>query len=439
MVLLYSCTDDTAVVRSIPDYISRTNPDGYFRIDNVKQGKYRLYALRDDDNSRNYNLPDEEFAFMDSPIEITTEKNYFPEVKDTVIVTKSDAKLPSPPVARNGEHQLYMFTSPKKNHYLTSSGRPLKYLLNYTLSLPPDSLFTGFSIAGTGSDSYFFEPSRNRDTVKVWLTDSSLYNSQVITALVKYPFTDTLNAVVYKEDTIPFRFSTPRVPKSSKIKKVKYPLETNISSGSLKPGQNIVFTSKTPFREPDTSLIRLFDVTDAKRKQMSVNIEKDKENSGRYVFSALLSEDKKYLFIADSAAFGNIFGENTDSTGIKFTVRNSESYSRLTLNITGYTGGRIIQLLDKSEKLIGERYMEKDGKILFPLLDNGDYRIRVIYDHNGDKSWTTGDFSRRLLPEPVSYYPGEVKIKVGWDAEQDWDVQVKNIKEPALREIKTGK
>jgi len=120
-------------------------------------------------------------------------------------------------------------------------------------------------------------------------------------------------------------------------------------------------------------------------------------------------------------------------------VRNSDSYSRLTLNITGYVGGRIIQLLDKSEKLISERYMEKDGKILFPLLDNGDYRIRVIYDLNNDRKWTTGDFSKRLLPEPVSYYPGEVKIKVGWDAEQDWDIKDKSFKDPALREVKTGK
>lgn len=438
MVLLYSCLDDTAAVRSIPDYISRISSTGYFRINNVRQGKYRLYALKDDDNSRNYNLPDEEFAFMQSLIEITPGKNFIPAVKDTARVKKSDAKLPLP-VFLNGEHQLYTFTAPRKNHYLTSSARPLKYLLTYTASLPPDTAHLGFSIPGASSDKYFFETSRNRDSLKVWITDSALYNSPVITTLLKYPFTDSTNTIVYKQDTIPLRFTPPRASKTSRVKKIKYPVEYNISSGSLKPGQNIVFSSKTPFREPDTSRIRLFDVTDAKRKKMKIALTPDKENAGRYVITSSLLQDKKYIFIADSAALGNIFGENIDSTGIKFTVRNSESYSKLTLNITGYEGGRIVQLLDKSEKLIGEKYMEKDGKVLFTLLDNGDYRIRVVYDLNGDRKWTTGDFSSGLQPEPVSYYPGEINIKVGWDAEQDWDIKIMSFKDSALREIKAGK
>jgi hypothetical protein len=438
MVLLYSCPDDTAATRSIPDYISRISQTGYFRIDNVKQGKYRLYALRDDDNSRNYNLPDEEFAFMKTPVEITSENNYIPVVKDTTTVKKTNTK-PAAPVFLNGEHQLYTFVAPHKNHYLTSSARPLKYLLSYTVSLPPDSMSLGFSIPGSDAGSYFLETSRNRDSVKVWITDSVLYNSPVITTLLKFPFTDSMNVVVYREDTIPLRFTAPRPPKSSRVKKIKYTVDNNISQGFLKPGQNIVFNSKTPLRQPDTSRIRIYDVTDPKVKQQRLQFTGEMVSSERYVIKAPFLQDKKYLFIADSAALGNIYGENIDSTGIRFSVRNAESYSKLTLNITGYEGGRIIQLLDNSEKLIGERYMEKDGKILFQLLDNGDYRVRVVYDLNGDRRWTTGDFSRGLQPEPVSFYPGEIKIKVGWDAEQDWDITNLNSKESALRIIKTGK
>ena len=52
----------------LPDYISRVDANGYFRIDNVRAGKYRLFALKDDDNSKNYNRTEEEFAFMDSAI-----------------------------------------------------------------------------------------------------------------------------------------------------------------------------------------------------------------------------------------------------------------------------------------------------------------------------------------------------------------------------------
>ena len=79
-----------------------------------------------------------------------------------------------------------------------------------------------------------------------------------------------------------------------------------------------------------------------------------------------LYQGKKYLFIADSASFGNIYNEYSDSIGIKFSVKDPESYSKLTLDIKNYEGDRIIQLLDKSEKLIAENYMKKDGKVVFP-------------------------------------------------------------------------
>jgi hypothetical protein len=62
------------VVKHLPEYISRVDQDGYFRIDNVRPGTYRLYGLKDGDNSKNYNRPDEEFAFMDSTVVITREK-----------------------------------------------------------------------------------------------------------------------------------------------------------------------------------------------------------------------------------------------------------------------------------------------------------------------------------------------------------------------------
>jgi hypothetical protein len=439
LVLLYANLEDTAATRSIPDYISRVGVTGYFRIDNVSPAKYRLYALKDDDNSRNYNLADEEFGFLDSLLEVTPEKNFIPVVKDTVTVKKKTIDKTAPPIMIKGEHQLYTFTAPRKKHYLTSSARPLPYLLTFTLSLPPDTMRFDFSIPGISSDKYFFEPGRNKDSLKVWLSDSSVYNRPMLTTLLRYPFTDSMNVIGYKEDTIPLRFSVPRVPKSTKVKKAKYLVESNISTGFLKPGQKIVFRSVTPFREPDTSRLRLFDITDAKRKQMAFSLVKDLQKSGRYVMTATFAQDKKYLFIADSAAFGNIYSEVNDSMGVRFSIRDPESYSKLTLNISNYEGGRLIQLLDKSEKLIAEEYMEKDGIVVFPLLENGDYRIRVIYDLNGDRRWTTGDFSEGLQPEPVSYYPSELNIKIGWDAIQDWDIGIKNYKDSKMRELKTGK
>ena len=463
-IIMYSDLADSAVIRHFPDYITRADQNGYFRIDNVRPGTYRLYGLKDADNSKNYNLPDEEFAFMDSTIVITPEKNFLPPppvIKDTTIVKKGAARTTQPgkkginkksastkdttnlkkvePPALIGEYQLYQFTAKKKAHYLISSKRDLKYQMIYILSLPPDTMKFEFTIPGADSKSYYTEPSRNRDTLKVWLADSSLYGKPQINTIVKYPFTDTLGITGYKQDTILMRFLTPRAVRGAKVKRPVFHFESSIQTGLLKPGQTIVFNSKTPFRQPDTSRIKLYELVQTTKQKIPYTLVKDSTNSCIYFMKTKLAQGKKYLFIADSASFGNIFNEHSDSVGIKFSIKDPESYCKLTLDVKNYEGNRIIQLLDKTEKLIAETYMKKDGKIVFPLLDPGIYRLRVIYDLNGDRIWTTGDFTTHRQPEPVSYYPGpnskyspEIELKQGWDLIQDWDIGLKNFKDPKL-------
>ena len=451
MVLLYRELADSFVVKHLPDYISRVDLKGYFRINNVKAGKYRLYSLKDGDNSKNYNLPEEEFAFMNSPVEITPEKNFIPVVKDTAHVKKVVLKLKDPntrkeiklqdTIVLQGEYPLILFAALKTNHYLNSSGRPRKFQINYTLSLPPDTMDFRFKIPGFSKDSYFIEKNREKDTITVWLTDSTLYSQSQIATIVDYPFTDTLGIVGYKEDTIQMRFITPTVRKGSKVKKSPYAVETTLKANTLKPGQQILFTSPTPFREPDTTRIEFYLLADSVRHRLNYSLIKDSSNSCRYFLKADLKEDKKYLFIADSASFGNIYKENADSAGYSFTVKKADSYSKLTLTIKNCNTNCIIQLLNNQEKLVSEAKAKGDGKIQFPLLDAGDYRLRVIYDLNGDGKWTTGDFSKGRQPEPVSYYPREINLKTGWilDIDQEWDISKQNEKEQKLRQKKTSK
>ena len=474
LVLMYGELADSAVVKHLPEYISRVDRNGYFRIDNVRGGNYRLYALKDVDNSKNYNLTEEEFAFMDSVLEITPGKNFIPVVKDTTIIKEGVSKVSKPvakdtttiqkraskvskPVAKDtpalkkgaskvtdtlivkGEYQLLLFAARKKAHYLTKSSRDLKYQMIYTLSLPPDSMKFEFSIPGADDGAYFIEKSGNSDTLKVWLADSALYSQPQIATIVKYPFTDTLGTLDYKEDTILMRFLAPRATRGAKVKKPVFNVDANILSGSLKPGQSIVFSSQTPFRQPDTSRIHLYESIDTTRQKVPYHLAKDSINSCKYILTAKLLQGKKYLFVSDSASFGNIYNEYSDSTGIKFSFKDPESYSKLTLNIRNYEGDRIIQLLNNTEKLVSESLIKKDGKLVFSLLESGFYRVRTIYDLNGDGKWTTGDFSSGRQPEPVSYYPGEIEIKTGWELEQDWDMGAKNVKVQKLREKKKTK
>lgn len=452
MVLLYRNLSDTAVRKTLPDYISRVDKQGIFSINNIRPGTYNLFALKDADNSKNYNQIEEEFAFLDSGIVVTPEKNYFPPLKEVKPRTlPSGVRLPTTrpvmpvekPVAvilpDSGVlkgYNLILFAAEKTAHYLTSSDRKFPYQLTYTLSLPPDSIGFEFSIPGSTDESYFIEKSKNRDSIIVWLTDTSLYSKPQISTLVRYPFTDSTGVLTSKEDTVLMRFLKPRQTRGT-VKKTPLQLKTNLTGAPVKPGFQITINSSTPLREPDTSRIRLYEVVDEKKqKLLPFELYRDTVSYGIYRIKATLAEGKKYFYLSDSAAFRNIYGDVSDSTGINFSVAEANTFGELTMNITDVRTPMMIQLLDQSEKMIREEYITKRGKVVFPLLDKGMYRLRAIFDLNGDRAWTTGDYDRKRQPEPVIYYSNEIEMRTDWKVENDWSPEIKNFKEQKFRVIK---
>lgn len=453
-VLLYRKTADSAVMKELPDYLSRVDQTGYYRIDNISPGKYRLFGLKDDDNSKNYNRVEEPFAFLDTLVTVTPEKNFIPAPPDTAKrqatvkpVTKTTASgttriqgkpqanvKPPEPVALQGEYKLILFEGQKRSHYLAKTARDAKYMLTYILSMPPDTMDFELSIPGSKPGSWFMETTRYRDSITVWLTDSSLYSQPLISTLFRYPYTDSLGITGYKLDTVPMRSSTPKIPKSVKSSSKRTVLTLKSSQGALKPGQSIVFESETPLKRPDTTKIRFYEIVEKARTKMDYSFETDSLHSGRLILRTKLKEGGQYLFTADSAAFSNIYNEVTDSTGIRFSVREADSYSKLSLDLRNVQGNCIIQLLDNNERLIEQRKVNADGIITFPLVDPGQYRVKVIYDINGDGKWTTGDFFSGRQPEPVSFYPEVIEIKQGWDVTQPWNVESRNFKDQKLRQ-----
>jgi hypothetical protein len=427
LVTLYRNMADSFVVKHLPDYITRVEQNGEFRIDNVHQGTYRLYALKDGDNSKTYNNRDEEFAFYPDSISVTPGKNLLSPKIDTVTVKPVMGKKPmKPPV--QGEYQLVLFQAEKKARYLTSSGRKMPYKLIYTLSLPPDSIKFGFSIPDARKESYFFQNSWNRDTIIVWLTDSTIYNRPQILSIVSYPFTDSLGFVKQKTDSITMRYTAIK-PRGKTVKRTPYKVSNGIPSGQVRPDKQFIFTAPSPFAPPDTSRIRLYELIKDSRTRVPVKFEKDTVNMCRYKMQTQVKPGKSYLLIADSAAFKSIYGDTSDSTGTRFTVATPEMYGTLVLNLKNYEGNIIIQLLDQAEKIVRQSFLSGESKVTFPLLEKGYYRIRAIFDLNGDGKWTTGEFDLKRQPEPVTYYPTEVEVKENWELNQPWDLGRTNYKD----------
>lgn len=70
IAMLYSEGDDSTVYKEKPRYITRVNRDGKFLFKNLPSGKFYLYALKDEGNSKRYMSKKQLFAFADEPVTI---------------------------------------------------------------------------------------------------------------------------------------------------------------------------------------------------------------------------------------------------------------------------------------------------------------------------------------------------------------------------------
>jgi uncharacterized protein (DUF2141 family) len=445
-VILHHELADSAPKKMLPDYITIADVNGGFRINNIREGKYKMYALIDKNGNKKYDLSDETFAFLDTIVEINPLKNWLPVPKDTA-KTKPLSKTVKPveTVVRDkdiplidGEYKLFLFTAAKKARYLTSSARKQPYQLIYTLSLPPDSNNFSFEIAGSGDRNWIIEKSQARDTMVVWLRDSLLYSEPVISSILTYPFTDSTGKTISRKDTIPMRFSVVRAPRSRPIRNPMR-FSSNASMNGIAPGHKVLIEATTPMVAPDTSKIMVYENDGKSKKPVSWFISKDTSNSRKLTIDASFLQGKNYMITIDKGAFRNIYGEYSDSTGISFTVRTPDSYGNLLLKISNVPGSLVIQLLDNKETVLAEKKINKPGNVQFPLLERGFYRVRAIYDLNGDGKWTTGDYDNGIQPEPVSYLPKEVEIKVMWNHEEEWDTGTAYLKDQKLKAGKDQK
>ena len=58
--------------------------------------------------------------------------------------------------------------------------------------------------------------------------------------------------------------------------------------------------------------------------------------------------------------------------------------------------------------------------IFIDSLPPNKYKARVFVDRNKNKSWDTGALYSRVLPEPIEYYPNEIKIRSNWEVKINW-------------------
>ena len=461
LVGLHSNLNDSAFNKLPFDRVARTDSRGRFSIRGVAPGKYRIYGLMDADQNFTFNQKSEMIAFHDSLIIPRMEERIRMDTAwvdsltyDTVVEKKYMHYLPDDVILRAFKELNY-------SQYLIKSERLVPQKFTFYFAGKADTLPVLKGLNFDEKDAFVIEQTTGRnDTIHYWIKDSLLYQQDTLRMSLSYLYTDTLNQLVPRTDTLRIvskvswqKLQEKKLEEKEKAEKEKKKRRKKgeeepeptpfLAMDVYAPSAMDVYDYITlSFTEPiagfnDTAL-HVRQKVDTLWQDVPFDFMRDSLDLKRYNLYADWKPGESYVFEVDSTAFHGLYGLFTDKVKKEFTVKKLEEYGQIFFNITGADSTAFVELLDAQDKVV-RTVPVVEGKADFYYLNPGKYGARLINDTNGNGVWDTGDYAARRQPEMVYYYPQVLEFKANFDLIQDWNVKEKPLDKQKPDELKKQK
>lgn len=279
---------DSAFIKYKPDYITRTDTAGMFKIENVRQGRYKVVALKDINETQRFDLENEKIAYIKTPVETRAERfiriDSLPAgtvlhvgekgkrrldtlQNDTVIIQNFLYTTPN-------NLKLYTFEEKHLVQYISERNRDLRTRVNLVFNKPmgTDTVLITHVEDTTSVPEILFDYNYTRDSLTLWLRDTADINNDTLKLRVTFATLDSLKNPTTETDTISVKFSS-RKKVAGKDKKAEKPKDTGIDSlqfrvktnfnGDFDIQKKITISIPLPLQNLDTSMLRLYEVVDS--------------------------------------------------------------------------------------------------------------------------------------------------------------------------------
>ena len=453
LVGLHSNLNDSAFTKLPFDRVARTDSRGRFSIRGVAPGKYRIYGLMDADQTFTFNQKSEVIAFNDSLVIPRMEERIRMDTAwvdsltyDTIVERKYMHYLPDDLILRAFKEFNY-------SQYLIKSERLVPQKFTFYFAGQADTLPTLKGLNFDERDAFVIEKNPRNDTIHYWVKDSLLFKQDTLAISLTYLYTDTLNQLVSRTDTLnlvskqKYKKEEPEKKKKKKKKDeedepepTKF-LPVNVGApSSMDVYGSISLTFDEPIARFDSAAIHLKEKVDTLWKDIPFEFEQDSLNLKRFNLYYDWEPGNEYEFSVDSTAFHGIYGLFTDKIKQGFKVRKLEEYASITFLVTGADSTAFVELLDAQDKVVRRRRLTDGGYADFYFLNPGKYCARLVNDRNGNGIWDTGNFEKGEQPEEVYYYNMILEPKANWDLDkQSWDIHAIPLDKQKLYELKKQK
>ena len=373
-----SIFNDSIIFNNRPTYISNSLDSTSYQFQNLKEGKYLIIALKDIDNNYFFDPFYDKIGFIDSLITLP---------KDSII----DFKLFK-------EETALIWDKP---HFINSEKIGFGYYGKLNIK--------NIEIESSLPDSvqYTFTKESEKDTLVFWLSRNSF---------------DSLNFNMIEKDT-------------TKLVTVKFDRsrDTLIDSLSISPKTaNVIhlretfkLSSNIPLIKIRDSLITIRDIdslivpftTSISDNLDEVDIEFEVSPSDSYRVSILPEAIKDIRGVINDTLEYNVVSQSLEDYGNVYldVIRNSESKF-------------ILHMIDNNGDIIREfKNVTQNSTYNFDYIRPGKYRFRLIEDSNNNDIWDTGNYLRKIKPEPVYYFLNELEVRANWDFNETFDLNNKLI------------
>ncbi len=452
-VMLYDNLSDSAPYHEFPQYVTKTSSEGKFAINNIRPGTFRLFALKDGNSNLKFDLPDEMIAFGDtafvvSPVNV--QKVSF--VKDSTLL-KAKIKSARKARAESGDTtaadtvkftgkefyavntSLFLFTEEDLRQSIIAKDRERRELLTFAFNRPLFDTLRITPLNFTADQWYLQDLSPNRDTARIWLTDTSLIRRDTISLAVSYTTTDSARNFITRSDTVNLRFRQ-KDSKSSTGRKARegtttkdslfLQISTNIRNQStLELNQPVMIISPTPVSSHELRKFHLSRIEDSLEYAEKMVMTDDTSSLYSLRFNVDWAENSFYKLLIEPGALTDIYQTTNDTLEMGFRTQKTDYYGTILLACDSSEMPLIIQLIDEKEKKVAEKYLTENGRVIFDYLPPKKYRFKAIVDRNHNRIWDTGHYLGHIQPEKVIYYQGLIDVRSNWDLEISWRIDGK--------------
>ena len=460
---LHKNLNDSALTTLPFDRVSRTDSRGHFIIRGVAPGKYRIYALMDGNQNYLYDSKTETVAFSDSIIipsmmPATRQDTIWKDTLtvDTIKTVNYTRFMPDDIILR-------AFKEENTRQYFSRSQRDKENHFILKFSAKADTLPTLTGLNFDATDAFVIEPNEGNDSICYWIKDSLVYQMDTLEVQMDYLYTDSLDQLVPKTDTIYLANKLTREQreklakkeaeekekerkkkekKGEKIEEEKPSFLTmNVDAPSaFDINRNIVLSFDEPVARIDTSAIHMSVKVDTVWQETPFLFVPDSVLPRKYEILAEWEPEKEYQLKIDSAAIVGLYGLHTNKVEQTVKVKKLDEYGTLLFNLEGAPSTSVVELLDNGGKMLRQQRITSENTAdFYYLAPNAKYYVRLFNDRNGNGKWDTGNVEQGIQPEEVYYFPKVWEMKANFEFEETWNIHATPVDKQKLDEIKKQK